>query len=104
MPGNFEKELQIKFHEIALPTPWVIQYSYYSKRVKLNVLEQGIVIVTVGNVFLAGMSSHHWSKRYLTPPHIGRSVYLHIYPRHSLHRRGQKKERDERENYTSNVA
>lgn len=36
--------------------------------------------------------------RQLTPPHIGRTVYRHSYPRDSLNRGGQKeRERDERE-------
>ena len=96
MPGNFEKELQIKFHEIALPTPWIIQYSNYSKWIKVKrkqgycdcdcqdcIFDRNVIVLLV--------------KRQLTPPHIGRSVYLHSYPRDSLNRRGQKKERGERE-------
>lgn len=41
--------------------------------------------------------------RQLTPPHIGRTVYRHSYPRDSLNR-GEQKERERRErvgNYTS---
>lgn len=55
------------------------------------------MIVTGGNVFLAGMSSCYWSKR--QPLHISDDLYtVTSYPRDSLTGSGdRKKEGDERE-------